>query len=172
MTLGMWLTKAESHWAPEQTISFSLFYLGEKQLGLLGLGHSRGRLGAAFLLLTNQPCGPGMDVWGRWHDDCLCWLPLGMWSSGSCVTCSSFPILHHVSLLLWDRALLGPVVCPVAWVGGTLMCVLIPTKVPAKQATFEAGILDDRTTAPSFFGTLIVVGDTLYSSQDPQIICQ
>ena len=52
------------------------------------------------------------------------------------------------------------------------MCVLIPTKVPAKQATFEAGILDDRITAPSFFGTLIVVGDTLYRSQGSQIICR
>ena len=42
----------------------------------------------------------------------------------------------------------------------------------AKQATFEAGILDDRITAPSFFGTLIVVGDTLYRSQGSQIICR
>ena len=77
-----------------------------------------------------------------------------------------------MSLLLWDRALLGPVVCPVARTGGTLMCVLIPTKVPAKQATFEADILDDRITALSFLGTLIVVGDTLYRSQGSQIICQ
>lgn len=51
------------------------------------------------------------------------------------------------------------------------MCVLIPTKVPAKQATFEADILDNRITALSF-GTLIVVGGTLYRSQGSQIICQ
>ena len=59
------------------------------------------------------------------------WLPLG------CVgfrqlsdTFSSFPALHRVSLLLWDRALLGPMVCPMVWVGRTLICALIPTKGP------------------------------------------
>lgn len=57
LTLGVWLTRAESHWAPEQTISISLFYLGAKQLGLLGLGHSRGRLGAPFLLSPASPVG-------------------------------------------------------------------------------------------------------------------
>ena len=60
---------------------------------------------------------------------------------------------------------------PVAWMGGTLTCALIPTKVPAEQATFEADVLDNRVTALSF-GTLIVVGDALYRSQGSQIICQ
>lgn len=58
------------------------------------------------------------------------WLPLVCVVFRQLSDTSSFPALHRVSLLLWNRALLGPMVSPMVWVGRTLMCVLIPTEGP------------------------------------------
>lgn len=60
-----------------------------------------------------------MDVWGRCPGDFLPWLPLGCAAFRQlCVTFFPFPVFHHASLFLWDRALLGPKVCHTHHVGG------------------------------------------------------